>query len=115
MENPIGAKLSHFNYIGSRHIKAMFRNQGFDVLVKNIDINGQIRGCSGFLVNKTTQKVCYITTEPFFNGKRGSGLWGDSNRAVMMRTASNTKDYTGGTNQWVSPTAILAKANELTA
>lgn len=111
----LGAKLSYNNYIGARHIRALFKNQGFDVFVKDININGQIRGCSGFLVNKTTQKVCYITTEPFFNGRHGSGLWGDDGKAIMMRPAKSTKDYTGGRNNWVSVKDIVSTAQELTA
>ena len=110
----LSAGYQYNNFIGSRKLKNLFKGLPFDVEVKNININGQKRGCSGFITNNLTGKICYITTEPFFDRKSGSGLFGNSNFAIMMRTAESTKDYEGGVNHWLHPSDIIAKANELT-
>lgn len=110
----LSAGYTHNNFIGSRKVKGLFKDKPYEVSVKNIDINGQKRGCSGFITNTSTGKVCYITTEPFFDGGKGSGLWRDENKGVMMRTAKNTKDYTGGTNQFLNPKQIVKFAERLT-
>lgn len=86
------------DFISSQKIKAMFRDCDFEVLTKNILINGQKRGCSGFIVNKTNNKICYLTTEPYFK----SGLFGRERNEIMYRTAEHIKDYQGGLNQWCS-------------
>lgn len=103
--------------ISAQRIKKVFKSLPYLVEVRNININGQKRGCSGFITNKRTNKVCYITTEPFFDGGYGSGLFGSEDKAIMMRTVKSTKDYTGGTNQWipVSEIAIILTAAALTS
>ena len=58
----------------------------FDVQLKNITINGDKRGCSGFI--SYNGKMVYLTTEPL-------GMMG-----MMYRTAKHNKDYHGGVNQW---------------
>lgn len=98
------------NYISSQKVKAMFRGLPYTVKTHNIDINGQKRGCSGFIVNNITNKICYITTEPYFDG----GLFGDKNRTIMMRTAKSLSDYSGGINQWLSVDKIVETAKRLT-
>lgn len=105
---------SHNNYISSQKIKALFRNLPYEVYTKNIDINGQKRGCSGFIKNSVTGKICYITTEPFFDNKCGSGLWGEKDNAIMMRTAKHIKDYSGGVNLWLGVDDIITMAKNLT-
>lgn len=104
----LSAGLIYNNYIGSIKVRNLFKGLPFEVKLKNIVINGQKRGCSGHIVNTETGKVCYITTEMFF------GLWNDRNRAIMMRTAKDTKDYTGGTNVWIPMEKIVETAIELT-
>lgn len=97
----IDAGLKYNNYVGAQHVKKMLTGLPFEpVNLKNININGQIRGCSGFLKNTETDRLCYITTESFFDRGRGCGLFGDPNNAVMMRTAKHEKDFSGGHNQW---------------
>lgn len=110
------AGLKYNNYIGKIHVKNLLKNlPQLDVSkVKNVDVNGQKRGCRGFIINNDTGKVCYVDTEPFFNFGSGSGLYGDINRAVMMRTAKHDKDYTGGINQWLSVEKIPEMAIKLT-
>lgn len=58
----------------------------YTVALRNIIINGDKRGCSGFV--SYGDKTVYINTEPC--GSLG----------LMYRTAKNGKDYTGGVNQW---------------
>ena len=83
--------------IDSKKIKSMFKNQPYEVSVKNISVNGV--------------KRCYITTEPACDG----GLFGNPDKAVMMRTAKTLKDYTGGYNRWLPISDIVEMANRLTA
>ena len=45
---------------------------GYDFHLKAINVNGQKRGCSGFIVNKANDKICYISTEPHFSWR---SLW----------------------------------------
>jgi hypothetical protein len=56
------------------------------VSLKNISINGDKRGCSGFIL--LGDRIVYVNTERF--GSLG----------YMYRTAKHLKDYTGGVNQW---------------
>lgn len=110
----ISEGLSHYNYIGSRKVKALFKGEPFEIDIKNINFSGQKRGCSGFIINTKTEQICYISTEPFFDGKEGSGLWRDKNKAILMRTAKSTKDYVGGTNHYIPMSGIVSMAHELT-
>lgn len=77
-------------------LKNRFKKVGdYEYYLKNININGSKRGCSGFIKNPETKKIVYLTTEyvcgncykPFEN-------------KVMYRKAKDLKDYTGGTNRW---------------
>ena len=97
--------------IESRKLKSMFNGMPYEVSVKNISVNGVKRGCSGFLTTTDTGKICYITTEPACDG----GLFGNPDKAVMMRTAKSLKDYTGGYNRWLPISDIVEMANNLTA
>jgi hypothetical protein len=56
------------------------------VALKNISVNGQKRGCSGFI--SLGESIVYVNTEPC--GSLG----------LMYRTAKHLKDYEGGVNQW---------------
>ena len=60
--------------------------------MRNIRINGNLRGCSGFLENTQTGKFVYINTEDRF--------YDPDNCAGFYRTATGPKDYTGGRNRW---------------
>jgi len=57
-----------------------------NITLKNISVNGNKRGCSGFI--SLGDAIVYVNTEPC--GSLG----------LMYRTAKHTKDYTGGINQW---------------
>lgn len=54
--------------------------------LKNISVNDDKRGCSGFI--SRGDRIVYVNTEPC--GSLG----------YMYRTAEHLKDYTGGQNQW---------------
>ena len=97
--------------IDSKKIKSMFKNQPYEVSVKNISVNGVKRGCNGFLTNTATGKICYITTEPACDG----GLFGNPDKAVMIKKKKTLKDYTGGYNRWLPISDIVEMANRLTA
>ena len=111
----ISAGLRYYNYIGAVKVKNLFKGLPFQCDIKNININRQKHGCSGFITNLETGKVCYITTEPFWDERKGSGLWGDRNKAVMMRTAANARDYHGGPNNWLPAVDIVSTARRRTA
>lgn len=56
--------------------------------LKNINVNGVKRGCSGFIINEHTGTVVYVNTEmciPY---------------GYMYRFADNDRDYTGYHNRW---------------
>lgn len=111
----ISKGLKYYNYISSQTVKKIFKGLPFELKIKNVIANGQKKGCSGFITNTETGKICYITTEPFFDGRGGSGLWGNNKKAVMMRTAESTTDYRGGINYFTSPEKIVQMAERLTA
>ncbi len=56
------------------------------VHLKNIRVNDDKRGCSGFIA--LGDRIVYVNTEPC--GSLG----------YMYRTAAHLKDYTGGVNRW---------------
>ena len=71
-----------------------------NVALKNVSINGDKRGCTGFI--ELNGAIVYVNTEPC--GSLG----------YMYRTASNLKDYTGGVNQWAkSLDALVSGINQL--
>lgn len=71
-----------------------------NVALKNIAINGDKRGCSGFI--QYGAAIVYVNTEPC--GSLG----------YMYRTAENLKDYTGGVNRWAKDLdSLVAGINQL--
>lgn len=58
----------------------------YSINLKNIQVNGDKRGCSGFICRDNA--IVYVNTEPC--GSLG----------YMYRTAKHLKDYSGGVNQW---------------
>lgn len=57
------------------------------VELKNVRINGQLMGCSGFVTNPDTGQIVYVNTE----SDLGTALY---------RTAESTRDYRGGQNRF---------------
>ncbi len=66
--------------------------------IKNISVNGQKRGCSGFIRSLTNGSVVYVTTEELVY----------SPLKYMYRYADNMKDYTGYHNRWATTLDELA-------
>lgn len=56
--------------------------------LKNISVNGQKRGCSGFIRNMANDSVVYVNTEVFG--------W----LTLMYRYADNEQDFKGYHNRW---------------
>lgn len=70
------------------------------VQLKNISVNQDKRGCSGFI--QANGNIVYVNTE-----KCGS-------LGYMYRTAKQLKDYTGGVNQWAKDLdSLVAGINKL--
>lgn len=65
------------------------------VALKNIRVNADKRGCSGFISLEGVH--VYVNTEPC--GQLG----------YMYRTAQHLKDYTGGPNRWARTLDDLVK------
>ena len=73
-----------------------------NVTLKNIRVNADTRGCSGFI--SLAGAIVYVNTEPC--GSLG----------YMYRTAQHTKDYTGGVNRWAKDLDSLVQGiNQLLA
>lgn len=71
-----------------------------NVALKNIAVNGDKRGCSGFI--SLGGAIVYVNTEPC--GSLG----------YMYRTAEHLKDYTGGVNRWAKDLdSLVAGINQL--
>lgn len=70
------------------------------VTLKNIRVNDDKRGCSGFI--QKGDAIVYVNTEPC--GSLG----------YMYRTAAHLKDYTGGRNMWAKDLdSLVAGINQL--
>lgn len=102
------------SYFSSLKVKIEFELAGkrdaYTFHLTTIVINGQKRGCSGFIESNETHKLAYITTEPFFEG----GLYGDERKTLMYRTARNLRDYSGGNNNWGSCNDIVHCVESIT-
>lgn len=66
--------------------------------LKNISINGDKRGCSGFIRNNANGSVVYVNTETLFIER------------FMYRYADDEKDYKGYRNRWATTLDELASA-----
>lgn len=62
------------------------------VALKNISVNGNKRGCSGFI--KRGDAIVYVNTEVLGGG-------------YLYRTAAHMKDYSGGVNRYAKDLAGL--------
>ena len=57
--------------------------------IENIRVNGQLRGCSGFISDPVANRVVYINTEAS----------DQTHTMALYRTARNERDYKGGRNR----------------
>ena len=81
-----------------RILATKLRNQfssAYTVTLKNVIINGDKRGCTGFI--SRGDAIVYVNTELF--GPQG----------YLYRTAEHLKDYTGGANRWAPDLESLVK------
>lgn len=77
-------------------------SSGHYVALKNVSVNGDKRGCTGFI--SVAGAIVYVNTEPC--GSLG----------YMYRTAEHMKDYTGGVNRWARDLdSLVAGVNQLLA
>jgi len=58
--------------------------------LKNVRVNRQLYGCTGFVTDPATKKVVYVSTDT-------NGL---DSRQALLRTAEHTRDFTGGNNNY---------------
>lgn len=82
-------------------IKALDRD--LVVELKNVRVNGNALGCSGFVTNPNTGAVTYICTD----NNHGT------NAQPMFRTAKDTKDYAGGRNHFAAYDDLAAEVVEM--
>ena len=66
----------------------------WDAKLRNVRINGNLVGCTGFVTEKKSGKVIYLTTD------FGTAPAPSYKTRVMYRTARNDRDYTGGRNRY---------------
>lgn len=63
-------------------------NPKLKVELKNVTVNGNKLGCSGFITDLETGRIVYV------NSDNNHG----TNRTAYYRAARHTKDFTGGLN-----------------
>ena len=90
MQNEYGLSASAPGAISMTKVKNAFKKQypNLTVELKNARVNGQLRGCYGFVTDPATGNVVYLNTET------------TTRNEVLYRTAAHNKDYTGGTNRF---------------
>lgn len=93
--------------ITSRKLKGRIKkvNPLVEVYLSDIKINGDIRGCSGFIRNPETGTIVYVNTE--------RSAYGPLSDKYMYRTAKHLKDYTGGSNRWCNCEDLIPSVNAL--
>lgn len=64
----------------------------FEYHLRNFSINGNKRGCYGFVVNPTNGKIVYLNTE--------ESCYAPFHNQVIWRSAAHLEDYRGGRNRW---------------
>lgn len=71
---------------------------------KNIRVNGELRGCSGFITAVEPTFCCGCTTVVYFNTERS--CYGPLSGRFLYRLAASTNDYSGkGPNQYCADNA----------
>lgn len=87
-------------------VNNLLKKHGFMAIKhSNHNINGRKQGFTGFFESPDTGKLCYISTD--------ITCLPDT---VMIRSAVNERDYTGGRNHYCSDeTELVTLAKEVTA
>ena len=85
-------------------IKKLFNNAEYEFHIKNNKVNGNYDGASGFIFNKSNNKIVYVSVSLYTY---------ESNSGYMYRTAKHLKDWTGGSNYWAKSNEQLAEGINL--
>ena len=80
--------------IGMTKVKNAFKRHNIPVTFKlsNTRINGEFRGCSGFIIHEPSGRIAYVDTE--------QSCFGPLSDKFMYRSADSLKDYKGHRNRW---------------
>lgn len=76
------------------------RKSGMEFYLRQITVNGNKQGTSGFIRNPENNSIIYVNTEGI--------KWNGQNRQYLYRYADNLKDYAGYHNRWASSLDELA-------
>lgn len=79
--------------LSTRQIKPKLAPR-WEAKLKNVRINGNLVGCSGFVTEKESGRVIYLTTD------FGVAPAPSSKTKVMYRMARSDRDYIGGYNRY---------------
>lgn len=79
--------------------------EGLEFYLRNININGARRGCSGFIKNTENGNIVYVNTE--------KSCYEPLNDKNLYRTAKDLKDFSGGQNRWSTDNNISNEIVEL--
>lgn len=83
----------------SAKLKNRFISGAHTFALKNVAVNGDKRGCTGFI--QRGDKIVYVNTEVLGGG-------------YLYRTAAHMKDYTGGVNRYARDLdSLVAGINQL--
>lgn len=93
MRNEYGLSSKAPGAVGMTKVKNAINKliPGLQVELSNSRVNGQLRGCSGFVTNPANGRIAYLSTDTGHSGE------------ALYRTAAHTKDYTGGRNNFCHP------------
>ncbi|ROR75991.1 hypothetical protein SAMN06295974_3864 [Plantibacter flavus] len=61
-----------------------------EIELRNLRLNGSFEGCSGFVTSPVTGKVAYVSTDTHLSEAS----------TAMYRTATISRDFTGGFNRF---------------
>lgn len=78
-------------------------NAGLTVQLKNVAVNGEKMGCSGFVTDPGTGRIIYINTD------HNHG----TSRQALFRVARHEKDFSGGRNHFAKHTDLAEEALQL--
>lgn len=78
-------------------------NSDLTVQLKNVAVNGEKMGCSGFITDPGTGRTVYINTD--HNHK--------TNHRALFRPARDIKDFSGGKNQFAEYSELAESALDL--
>ena len=74
-------------------VKNLLKREGYEAAgFRNTRVNGQLRGCYGFVRKAGSGKVVFVDTEYLTSGT-GAGN-------ILVRFARDEKDYCGHRNEW---------------